>query len=84
MYSLQYFFKLIILFYNNGFIVGNNSTSLIEAESVSNIINLSIPIPNPPVGGRPISKAVTKSSSIIFASSSPASLASTCFLNLSY
>ena len=36
-----------------GFIVGNNITSLIDAESVKNIINLSIPIPNPPVGGIP-------------------------------
>ena len=30
-----------------GFIVGNSITSLIDAESVKNIINLSIPIPNP-------------------------------------
>ena len=63
------------MFYANGFIVGNSKISLIDAWSVSNIINLSKPIPSPPVGGKPYSKAFTKSVSIIFASSSPASLA---------
>ena len=38
-------------------IYGNNSTSLIEGESVSNITKRSIPIPNPPVGGIPYSNA---------------------------
>ena len=51
------------MFYANGFIVGNNSTSLIDAESVSNITKRSIPIPMPPVGGIPYSNACTKSSS---------------------
>ena len=40
------------------FIVGNNKTSLMLASSVNNITNLSIPIPNPPVGGIPYSSAV--------------------------
>jgi hypothetical protein len=37
---------------------GNNITSLIEAESVNNITNRSIPIPSPAVGGIPYSSAV--------------------------
>ena len=36
-----------------------------DDELVNNIINLSIPIPSPPVGGMPYSRALTKSSSII-------------------
>ena len=55
------------------FIVGKIITSRIEALSVNSITSLSIPIPSPPVGGMPYSRDVTKSSSIIFASSSPAS-----------
>ncbi len=55
----------------SGFIVGNNSTSLIAAESVRSIHILSIPKPMPPVGGIPISSAFIKSSSVVFASSSP-------------
>ena len=62
----------------------DTSTSLIDALPVNSIINLSNPIPIPPVGGSPISSAVTKSSSIPPASSSPFSLASTCFKNLWY
>lgn len=50
------------------------SHTLILAESVRNMVNLSIPIPHPPVGGKPYSRAVQKFSSIICASSSPASL----------
>ncbi len=38
---------------------GNKITSLIEAESVKNIINLSIPIPSPPAGGIPYFRAST-------------------------
>ena len=38
--------------------VGNKITSLIDAELVCNITNLSIPIPNPPAGGIPYSKAL--------------------------
>jgi len=47
-----------------GRIVGKSITSRIDAESVKNITNRSIPIPSPPVGGSPYSKAWTKSSSI--------------------
>lgn len=49
---------------STGFIVGNSSTSLMLALSVSSITNLSRPIPRPPVGGKPYSRAVKKSSSI--------------------
>lgn len=41
----------------SGRIWGNNNTSLIEGESVSNITNRSIPIPSPAVGGIPYSSA---------------------------
>lgn len=57
------------------FIVGNNNTSLIAGELVSNITSLSIPYPIPPVGGIPIDKAFKKSSSVWLASSSPAAKA---------
>ena len=43
---------------------GDEQVLEIEAELVSNITNLSIPIPNPPVGGIPYSNDSTKSSSI--------------------
>lgn len=46
------------------FIVGNGITSRIEDESVRIIMIRSIPIPKPPVGGRPTSMAFKKSSSI--------------------
>lgn len=52
-----------IWFYLTGFIVGNNNTSLIDAELVSSITSLSSPSPSPPVGGIPYSSEVTKSSS---------------------
>ena len=42
-----------------GFIVGNSSTSRIEALSVSSITRRSTPKPRPPVGGRPYSSALT-------------------------
>ena len=45
--------------YASGFIVGNNNTSLIDAESVRSITSLTIPKPRPPVGGIPYSSAVT-------------------------
>ena len=48
--------------------------TLILAESVRNIVRRSIPMPHPPVGGKPYSRAVQKFSSTICASSSPASL----------
>ena len=43
--------------------VGNNNTSLIEKLSVRNITRRSTPMPMPPVGGMPYSRAVMKSSS---------------------
>ena len=46
-----------------GFMVGNNNTSLIEKLSVRNITRRSTPMPMPPVGGMPYSRAVMKSSS---------------------
>ena len=56
---------------------GNRMMSRMLAESVSNIIKRSIPIPQPPVGGMPYSRARTKSWSKYMASSSPPSLAAT-------
>ena len=58
----------------SGFNNGKGITSLIDALLVINIISLSMPMPNPPVGGMPISKAFKKSSSIQWASRSPLSL----------
>ena len=46
-----------------GFIVGKSITSLMVALSVKSITSLSTPIPSPPVGGKPYSRAVIKSSS---------------------
>lgn len=57
-----------------GFIAGKRSTSLILFELVKNIVKRSIPTPQPPVGGKPYSKAVQKFSSTAWASSSPAAL----------
>ncbi len=54
-------------------ISGNSNTSRIEGELVSSMTNRSMPIPNPPVGGKPNSNARMKSSSIIWASSLPCS-----------
>jgi len=54
-----------------GFMVGKSRTSRIDAASVRNITRRSMPIPRPPVGGIPNSKARRKSSSISLASSSP-------------
>ena len=65
------------------FIVGNSSTSRIAWLSVSSITRRSIPYPIPPVGGIPISSAFRKSSSVWFASSSPASARASCALKRS-
>ena len=65
------------------FIVGNRSTSLIAWLSVRSITKRSIPYPIPPVGGIPISSAFRKSSSVWFASSSPASARASCALKRS-
>jgi hypothetical protein len=51
---------------NNG-----NIQTLMFWESVSNIVRRSIPKPQPPVGGRPYSRAVQNVSSKAIASSSP-------------
>ena len=59
------------------------SLTFMFAESVKNMVSLSMPRPHPPVGGRPYSRAVQKFSSITWASSSPASLSSACCWNLS-
>src|SRR5262249_13134106 len=45
--------------YPLGRIVGKAMTSRIEALSVSSMTSRSIPMPSPPVGGRPYSSAVT-------------------------
>ena len=69
-------FSLLFLYLSNVFIVGKSNTSLIACESVNNIHIRSIPNPIPPVGAIPISSAFMKSSSVVFASSSPAASAS--------
>ena len=46
-------------YWSMGFIVGNSSTSRMEAESVRSMTKRSTPKPRPPVGGRPYSRAVT-------------------------
>ena len=43
---------------------GNKITSLILSEFVNNIIILSIPNPSPPVGGIPVSIALTNNNEI--------------------
>ena len=48
-----------------------NTRTLMFWESVSNIVRRSIPKPQPPVGGRPYSRAVQNVSSRAIASSSP-------------
>lgn len=45
--------------------------TLMFCESVNNIASLSMPIPQPPVGGNPYSRAVQNVSSKAIASSSP-------------
>ena len=65
------------------FIVGKSSTSLIAALFVKSIHILSIPNPIPPVGGIPISSAFRKSSSVVFASSSPCAKSSSWALKRS-
>lgn len=49
--------------------------TLMLLESVRNIATRSMPMPQPPVGGSPYSRAVQKVSSMNMASSSPAALA---------
>lgn len=64
LYASAFQTPYLVFYQSKGFIVGNNSTSLMLALSVSNITNLSSPMPRPPVGGKPYSRAVMKSSSI--------------------
>lgn len=49
--------------------------TLMLLESVRNMVTRSMPMPQPPVGGSPYSRAVQKVSSMNMASSSPAALA---------
>ena len=53
---------------------GTRMTSRIVRRSVSSMTSRSMPMPRPPVGGMPCSRATRKSSSTIGASSSPACL----------
>ena len=69
---------------SRGFIVGNRITSLIESQPVSSMAQRSMPMPRPPVGGMPYSRAFMKSVSIMPASSSPLARSSTCFSNLCF
>ena len=64
-----------------GFMAGNSNTSLMLSLLERNMVRRSTPNPNPPVGGRPCSKAVTKDSSITMASSSPALPSNACPMN---
>ena len=57
-----------------GFIVGKSSTSRMVGAPVSSMTKRSTPMPMPPVGGRPYSSALRKSSSTPEASSSPCAL----------
>lgn len=50
-------------------------TSLMLMVSVSSMVRRSMPIPQPPVGGRPYSRAVQKFSSTYMASTSPPAFA---------
>ena len=52
-------FQALLFYSESGFIVGNNNTSRIDAESVRSITRRSTPKPRPPVGARPYSRAVT-------------------------
>ena len=45
----------------SGFMVGKKSTSRIEALSVRSMTSRSMPMPRPPVGGMPYSRALTNS-----------------------
>ena len=47
-----------------GFMAGKSRTSLMLFESVKNMVRRSMPIPQPPVGGKPYSSALQKFSSI--------------------
>ena len=57
--SFRLFLLKLEIYCSIGFIVGNSSTSRMEALSVSSITRRSTPKPRPPVGGRPYSSALT-------------------------
>ena len=69
---------------SKGFIVGNRITSRMELAPHSSMAQRSMPKPRPPVGGMPYSSAMTKSSSIMLASSSPWARFSACALKRWY
>mmetsp|Transcript_11380 Transcript_11380/g.28781 ORF Transcript_11380/g.28781 Transcript_11380/m.28781 type:complete len:357 (-) Transcript_11380:1071-2141(-) len=60
--------------FSSGFIAGKRSTSLMLFLLLRNMVTRSMPMPQPPVGGRPYSRASQKDSSCSCASSSPLSL----------
>ena len=64
---------------SRGFIVGKSMTSRMESQPVRSMTQRSMPMPRPPVGGMPYSRAFMKSLSIMPASSSPLARSSTCF-----
>mmetsp|Transcript_7365 Transcript_7365/g.25965 ORF Transcript_7365/g.25965 Transcript_7365/m.25965 type:complete len:276 (+) Transcript_7365:477-1304(+) len=66
-----------------GFMAGNSSTSLMLMLSVRSIVRRSMPRPQPPVGGRPYSSALTNVSSMTCASSSPLAFWFACSWNRS-
>ena len=70
--------------FSKGFIVGNRITSRMELAPHSSMAQRSMPKPRPPVGGMPYSSAMTKSSSIMLASSSPWARFSACALKRWY
>lgn len=74
---------LLAFYLSSVFIVGKSSTSRIAALSVRSMHIRSIPKPMPPVGGMPTISAFMKSSSVVFASSSPCARSSSCALKRS-
>mmetsp|Transcript_40857 Transcript_40857/g.102874 ORF Transcript_40857/g.102874 Transcript_40857/m.102874 type:complete len:217 (-) Transcript_40857:1134-1784(-) len=61
-------------FSSKGRIAGNSKTSLMLMLSVSSMVKRSMPMPHPPVGGRPYSSDTQNVSSMAWLSSSPFSL----------
>ena len=71
----------ISLLFAWGRIKGNRITSRMEREPVNTMVRRSMPMPSPPVGGRPKLSARTKSSSMAWASVSPRSRSPSCCRN---
>ena len=61
---------------------GNNITSLMDLLSVKIMTSLSTPMPSPPAGGIPCSRALIKSKSIFPVCLSSSSVLDACCLNL--